>query len=208
MSTIQVLLVEDHPVVRRGILEILQRAPDIHVVAEAGKGEQALDLMRELCPDVVLLDMELPDISGVEVIRRAREENPQVRILTLSGHDDASYIREALKQGAFGYLVKEEVPEFIIEAIRGVAAGERGWLSRSVAANLLEQMQILEGASITSVEADILRRVLEGKTNQQIGAELKLKPKTVEKHLTVIYQKLRVSSRTEAAVYAINNKLI
>jgi two-component system NarL family response regulator len=208
MPTIQVLLVDDHPIVRRGILEMLQRAPDIQVIAETGKGEKALDLMVQLSPDVVLLDMELPDIGGYEVIRRSREETPQVRILALSGHDDATYIREALKHGASGYLVKEEVPEFIIEAIRGVAAGEQGWISRRVAANWSEQMRIMEGALITNVEADILRRVQDGKTNDQIAVELGISPKTVERRLNSIFQKLNVSSRTEAAVYAIKNKLI
>ena len=125
----------------------------------------------------------------------------------MSGHDDATYIREALQHGAFGYLVKDEVPEFIVEAIRGVAAGEQGWLSRSVAAKLSEQMQRMEGEFITNAEAKVLRRVQDGKTNEQIAAELGLSPKTVEKHLTSIFQKLNVSSRTEAAVYAIKNKL-
>jgi DNA-binding NarL/FixJ family response regulator len=152
--------------------------------------------------------MELPDIGGYEVIRRSREETPQVRILALSGHDDATYIREALQHGASGYLVKEEVPEFIIEAIRGVAAGEQGWISRRVAANWSEQMRIMEGALITNVEADILRRVQDGKTNDQIAVELGISPKTVERRLNSIFQKLNVSSRTEAAVYAIKNKLI
>ena len=136
MTRIRVLLVDDHPIVRGGIGHLLARDAEIEVVGEAANGAEALRLTEQLHPDVVVLDMELPDMPGPEVARLLRERNPATRILALSGHDDREYIRELLRLGAAGYLMKEEAPTTILQAVRGAAAFEQGWLSRKIAAQL------------------------------------------------------------------------
>ncbi len=206
MSKTQVLLVDDHPVVRAGIRNLLERAPDILVVGEASDGTEALRLAKELVPDVILLDMEMPGLNGSEVAQALQASGLQVRILALSAHDDRQYIQELLANGAAGYLIKEEVPEAIVEAVRGVSRGEQGWVSRRVAAQMSNWMRedVQEDRSgLTTREVQVLQAVVGGKTNQEIGLELGISEKTVEKHLEGIFSKLGVASRVEAAVHAV-----
>jgi DNA-binding NarL/FixJ family response regulator len=210
MAAIRVLLVDDHPVVREGIRKLLENQQDITVVGEASEGSQAIDMVRELSPDVVLLDMELPGIKGTQVAKQLQEEGLSVRILALSAHDDREYIREVLSFGASGYLVKEEVPEAIIEAVKGVAYGEQGWVSRRVAAQMSTWMgggEDQDKSALTPREIEVLKGVVAGKTNQEIGLALGISEKTVEKHLEGVYQKLGVASRVEAAVLAVRRGL-
>lgn len=136
MAPIHVILADDHVVVRIGIRNLLSRSPDIAVIGEASNGVEAIQLVNDLRPDVLLLDMEMPELDGVEVARRLRAARSPVKILALSAYNDKQYILAMFDQGAAGYLTKDEAPEKIIEAIRGVAAGEQGWMSRKVAARL------------------------------------------------------------------------
>lgn len=207
---IRVILADDHPVARAGIRKFLEKEPDIQVVGEASNGDEAIQMVKELSPDVLLLDMEMPGMKGVEVARDLKEEHLGVRILALSTYDNKQYILGLLSNGASGYLIKEEVPETIIDAVRGVARGEQGWVSRRIAANLTHWMQFdnNEGASLTEREVEVLRQLVSGKTNQEIAVVLGISYKTVEKHIDSIYAKLGVASRVEAAVTAIQNKLI
>lgn len=204
MSFIQVLVADDHPIVRRGICDLLTMAADIKVVGEASSGQEVLALVPELQPDVLLLDMELPDITGVEVVERLVESGQAVKILGLSSYDDREYISQLLSLGAAGYLIKDEVPESILEAVRGVARGESGWVSRQVAVRLSEILQADDGPpdSLSARELEVLAEVVAGKTNAGIGQALGISEKTVEKHLDSIYRKMEVSSRVEAAVKA------
>lgn len=210
MSPIRVVLADDHPVVRSGIRNLLERVVDITVVGEAATGAEALKLVAELSPDVLLLDMELPDIKGIEVAQQIKKSGSTVKILVLSAHDDPLYIRELLESGASGYLVKEEAPETIVEAVRGVAHGEQGWVSRRIAAQMVSWMRGDDVGEIklTPREMDVLRLVVEGKTNQNIGVLLGISEKTVEKYLYAIFTKLEVTSRVEAAVYAVREGLV
>lgn len=200
-----VLLVDDHPVVRAGIRNLLEKAPDIVVVGEASNGTEALKLVKDLSPDVLLLDMEMPGLSGNEVAQQLQKAGAPVKILALSAHDDKQYIQELLANGAAGYLVKEEVPEAIVEAVRGVSRGEKGWVSRRVAAQMSTWMgeDNQEHNGLTSREVQVLQAVVAGKTNQEIGLSLGISEKTVEKHLEGIFAKLGVASRVEAAVRAV-----
>jgi len=210
MSSIRVVLADDHPVVRTGIRNLLGRSPDIQVVGEASTGEDALRLVDELTPDVLLLDMEMPGLKGVEVAQKLHEAGTAVRILALSAYDDKQYIQELLENGAAGYLTKEEAPDTIIDAIRGVSQGEQGWVSRRVAAQMSVWMREEEQDStkLTNRELEVLRLVVEGKTNQGVGLALGISEKTVEKYLEAVFSKLGVSSRVEAAVFAVREGLV
>jgi DNA-binding NarL/FixJ family response regulator len=210
MPDIRVLIVDDHPVTCKGIRDVLEPVIGITVVGEAHTGAEALQKIEELKPHVVLLDMRLPDMSGVEIIKRAYKTGTNARILGLSSYNDREFISELITYGASGYLLKDEVPEEIIEAVRGVAQGEVGWVSRKVAA-LLSQILVKEqegGTDLTSRELKVLNLVVDGKTNKQIGLALGISGKTVEKHLHVIFQKLGVVSRVEAAILAVQESLV
>ncbi|HEX9012892.1 MAG TPA: response regulator transcription factor [Anaerolineaceae bacterium] len=210
MSPIRVVLADDHPVVRTGIRNLLNRSSDIEVVGEASNGTEALQMCSDYKPDVLLLDMEMPGLKGVEVAQRLKTGESEVHILALSAYDDKQYILELLESGAAGYLTKEEAPETIIDAIRGVAQGEQGWVSRRVAAQMSVWMREdePEGNRLTHRELEVLKLVVEGKTNQGIGLNLGISEKTVEKYLEAVFAKLGVSSRVEAAVYAVREGLV
>jgi DNA-binding NarL/FixJ family response regulator len=210
MSAIRVILVDDHPVVRNGIRELLKSANDIEIVGEADNGEMALRVVEEAAADVLLLDMELPDIPGTQVALHVKKSHPGLKILSLSAHDDSIYVRQVLELGASGYLMKEEAPEVILEAVRGVAQGQQGWISRSIAAQMAGWMQAggVEGSNLTRREQETLCLLVQGKTNQAIAVDLKISEKTVEKHIKAIYDKLNVNSRVEAAVIAIKQGLV
>lgn len=206
MCPTKVLLVDDHPIVRTGIRNLLERSTEIDVVGEASDGFEALKLVEELSPDVVLLDMEMPGMNGSEVAIRLKQAGSSVKILALSAHEDKQYIQELLTNGASGYLVKDEAPEAIIEAVRGVARGEQGWVSRKIAAKMtvwLNEDSPAEHMGLTPREVQVLKWVVDGKTNQEIGLELGISEKTVEKHLEGVFSKLGVASRVEAAVHAV-----
>jgi DNA-binding NarL/FixJ family response regulator len=132
----RVLLADDHPRVRKGMRNILQRCPDIEVIGEASNGLQALEMVEELAPDILLLDMEMPVMNGSQVAARLHQMNSPVQILVLSAHDDQQYIQCMLDAGASGYIIKEDVPEILIDAVKGVARGEKGWISQRVAAKI------------------------------------------------------------------------
>ncbi|HEY6074727.1 MAG TPA: response regulator transcription factor [Anaerolineales bacterium] len=210
MPNINVLIVDDHPIVCKGIHGLLEGNIGITVVGEAYSGGEALQKIKDLKPDVVLLDMELSDMSGVDVIKQINDAKITLRVLGLSSYDDREFISQLLSNGASGYLLKDEVPEQIIEAIRGVARGETGWVSRKVAAKLSQILQReKEGNSeLTPREMDVLKRVVEGKTNGEIGVILGISEKTIEKHLDTIFRKLGVTSRVQAAVLAIRENLV
>jgi DNA-binding NarL/FixJ family response regulator len=210
MAIIRVVIADDHPVARAGIRKFLEKEPDLQVIAEASTGEEAIRLVGELSPDVLLLDMELPGMRGTEVARKLKELKSPVRVLALSTYDNRQYILGLLASGAAGYLIKEEVPETIIEAVRGVARGEQGWVSRRVAAKMTVWMKgdSTKEGELTEREVEVLRLVVAGKTNQEIGFALGISPRTVEKHVDSLYGKMGVSSRVEAAVSAVRDKLI
>lgn len=145
METIRIVLVDDHAMMRAHMHRLLQRVPGMQVVGEAGNGIEAIHMVNRLAPDVMLLDMDMPILNGVEVARELFAAGSPVRILALSAYDDKQYILGLLSNGAAGYLTKDEVPKFIIEAIRRVAQGEKGWFSQRAALRVASLSQAVEG---------------------------------------------------------------
>lgn len=208
MDTVRILLADDHPIVRDGVRLLLERAPDLVVVGEAGDGPEALQLVAALRPDVLVLDVALPGLSGIEVARRLRAAGSPVRVLVLSAHDDEACVRGVLSSGAAGYLLKDEARQTIVDAVRGVARGERGWLSRRVAAHAFRCEGAADrgapGASpaLTPREREVLRLVAQGQDNARIAGALGISVETVRTHVTAILGKLRVRSRADAVAWA------
>ncbi len=203
--SIRIVLADDHPVVRWGIRSMLEKASDLVVVGEAGGGEEALRLVEHLSPDVLLLDMEMPDISGLEVARRLLADGSPVHVLALSAHDDEQYIFGLLDHGAAGYLTKDEAPSTIVEAVRGVARGEKGWISRRVANKLVRRKRMaLEAATsaLSDREREVLRLMGRGYNNTRIAETLFISEGTVKNHVTHIYDKLNLRTRAEAVAWA------
>lgn len=211
-APIRVVLADDHRIVREGIRDRLVVESDIDVIGEAADGREALDLVRRQRPDVVVLDVEMPVMTGVEVARAIREEGIESRILVLSGYDDAEYVGALLDAGAAGYLTKDESLKSIVEAVRGIASGEDGWLSRKIAAQVLTlRRQKPEHGSpggLTPREIDVLRLVARGQTNAEAARELNVSEHTVRNHLANVYAKLDVGNRAEATAWAWRTGLV
>jgi DNA-binding NarL/FixJ family response regulator len=210
MSEIHVLIADDHPIICTGIRKMLDPVAGMKVVGEAHTGQEALQMIEKLKPHVVLLDMELPGMNGVEVIKQLKEKESNTHVLGLSAYDDREFIFQIISLGASGYLLKDEEPAKIIEAVRGAARGETGWISHRVAEKLTQVLQRNKdgGNDLTPREMDVLRHVVEGKTNGEIGVALGISEKTVEKHLESIFRKMGVASRVEAAVAAVRDSMI
>lgn len=212
MLFIRVILADDHAAMRATIRKYLDNAPGIEVVAEASNGIEALQLIEKLAPDVLLLDMEMPRMTGIEVARQLQTARSSVRILALSAYDDWPYIQGLLDTGAAGYLTKSEVPELIIEAVWGVARGELGWIGRQVARqistrssdSLKQPIQI----PLTEREKAVLKLLADRKTNREIEQTLNLSTKLVETYLETSLAKLGVTSWTAAVDRAMQERLI
>jgi DNA-binding NarL/FixJ family response regulator len=207
---VKVLLADDHPIVRIGIRELLNREEDIEVVGEAANGGETIQLARELDPDVLLLDMEFPDMNGVEVARQIRLEDEELPLLALSAYSDDEYVDALTEVGLSGYIMKEEAPEILVDAVRAVARGERGWVSRKIVLTLEDRTQERQeflNSGLTRRELQVLRLITRGKTNHVVGLELGISEKTVERHLQSVFAKLGVVSRVEAAVRLVRSGL-
>jgi NarL family two-component system response regulator LiaR len=208
-----VLLVDDHQVVRQGLRAFLQLQPDIEVAGEAAGGEAAVAAARALAPDVVLMDLVMPDGDGVAAIRALAAAAPDARVLVLSSFADDERIFAAMQAGAAGYLLKDVDPDALAGAIRDVHMG-RPVLHPEVAARLMRRVADPGGAggpaaeSLTPREQEVLRLVVEGFANKQIARRLAITEKTVKTHVSSILQKLGVADRTAAAVLAIRQGLV
>jgi DNA-binding NarL/FixJ family response regulator len=195
----RVVLADDHARVRAGIRSLLESTPDIDVIGEAKDGLEALKLVETLEPDVLLLDVEMPRMTGNEVAAKLKEQESSVRILALSAYDDSQYILGMLKNGAFGYLMKEEVPEKLIKAVRSVASGEKDWIS-SRAADIIAaraRSERLNRKTYTEREVNILRMLKEGKNNAQIEKELQISSRTLNSHIGMLCSKFGVQNQDD-----------
>ncbi len=205
---IRVLLTDDHPIVRDGLSAVLELQPDIEVVGEAGDGPDAVAKARELKPDVVLMDLQLPGFSGAEATRQILAESPQTRVLILTAYDSDEGILEAVRAGASGYLLKGAPRTELVQAIRVVASGG-SLLQPALVARLLAH-RTPEGTheQLSDRELDVLKLVVEGLRNKEISDVLGIAERTVKFHTGVIFQKLGVTSRTEAAAAALKQGLV
>jgi DNA-binding NarL/FixJ family response regulator len=215
---ITVAIVDDHPIVRAGMRTILESSDDIVVVAEGGSGGEALQLVAEYIPDVLVLDINLPDKNGIEVTCQLRAKNSSTAILILTAHDDPQLIFELLENGAIGYVLKDEALETLANAVRAAASG-KSWLSPTVASQVVQRIAkqpthpIQEtrtpptSENLTQRELEILCLLAGGLDNTTIAERLTLTKRTVQNHISNIYGKLGVTSRTEAMLYALRHGL-
>jgi len=212
---VRLLLVDDHEVVRSGLRMLLDSEQDVQIVGEAGTAEEALRAVQELEPDVVLMDIGLPDLSGIEAATRIRELRPQVAVVALTIHEDKEYFFRMLDAGASGYVPKRAAPEELLTAIRAAAKGEV-YLYPSLATLLVKdymgqdpddrEARILNG--LTERELEVLGHLADGASNSEIGDTLQISPKTVARHRENIMRKLNLHSRTELVKYAIRKGII
>jgi NarL family two-component system response regulator LiaR len=205
---IRVLLVDDHPVVRQGLRALLSTQEGIDVVGEAGDGGAAFTAVERLSPDVVLMDVVMPQMDGVEALRAICERRPQSRVVMLTSYADDRRAMEAVDAGASGFLLKDASPRDVVAAIRAAHRGE-AVLHPSVAAKLLAERRRPPGAhaELTARELEVLRLIARGLQNKQIAAQLHLSEKTVKTHVSAILRKLDVTDRTQAAMYAVRERL-
>lgn len=209
---IQLLVADDHEVVRLGLKTLLEQVPDFVIVGEAGSGREAVAKVGQLHPDVIIMDVRMPDGSGIEACRAIRAEHPQTKVIMLTSYSDSEAVMGSVLAGADGYLLKQVGSRELVDAIRTVASG-RSLLDPSVTAKVLAQLRELAEArtgameTLTPQERKVLRLLAEGKTNKEISEELFLTEKTVRNYVSNILAKLNLSNRTEAATYAIRRGL-
>jgi len=204
---IRVLLADDHAVVRAGIRQFLEQAEDIEVIAEADDGAAAKSLIEQLQPDVAVLDIQMPQATGIEVTRWIRTHHPDIGVLVLTAYDDDPYINAVLQAGANGYVLKTATPGEIIRAVRDVHAGISA-LDAAILQKMMSQMfaetEPAPVEKLTDRELEVLSLVAKGHTNKAIGVQLAISDRTVQGHLAHIFGKLQASSRTEAVMKAVS----
>jgi len=209
--TIRIVLADDHPVVRRGLLQFFADVDDFDVVAECEDGERALDQVRKLAPDVLVVDLRMPAVTGMEVLRRLRNEPRSPAVILLAGNISDDEVVEAMRLGAKGVVLKEMAPTLLVQCIRKVAAGGI-WLEKEAIGRALEKLfqggETRARITLTPREVEIVRMVAQGMGNREVGERLFISGGTVKTHLHAIYEKLGVKGRVQLATYARENGLL
>ncbi len=214
MTRIRILLADDHTFFRRGVATFLAAETDFEVVGEAANGQQAVEMAQELMPDVILMDVSMPVMDGLEATRRIKAQMPYVKVIILTVSDEQQSLFEAVKAGALGYLLKKIDPQALITTLRGVVHGEAS-VSRVMAAQLLaefarqanERAAPAPDAGLTAREREVLDRVAKGSSNKEIAADLDIAENTVKNHLKNILEKLHLENRVQAATFALREGL-
>jgi len=210
---ISILIADDHDIIREGIKNILRDSFSYEVVGEAADGEEVVTAVKKLKPEILLLDISMPKISGLEVIKQVHYISPKTRILIITVHKASTYIRKALKAGAKGYLHKENAGEDLLPALGKIVRGEI-YLSSTVSSYLVDKVianepeQLVKESLLTSREEEVLRLVVEGKTAKQIAEVLFISPRTVENYKNTLLKKLNLSRTSDLIKYAIKHKLV
>ena len=204
---IRVLVADDHPIVRGGIVALLESADDLSVVGEASTGLQAVELALEHEPDIVLMDLQMPELSGAEATARILEQRPGIRVIVLTTYESDSAILQAIDAGASGYLLKAAPAGEILAGIRSVAAGDVA-LAPSIAAMLVNRVKAPAGPTLSARETEVLALVAQGKSNPAIAQALFVSEATVKTHLLHVFEKLNVSDRTRAVTKAMELGLL
>ena len=206
---IRILLADDHTIVRQGLKLILGSQADFEVTGEAANGREVVDLAGKLKPDIVLLDVAMPELNGIEATRLMLQANPRIRILVLSMHKEATYVREILKAGARGYLLKDVIDTELLNAVRSVARGD-GYVSPAVSGALLSdyRQNVTDPVDLlTNREREVLQLIAQGKTNKEVATKLNLSVYTVDSHRGKIMEKLNLHSTGELVRFAIKHGL-
>lgn len=223
MGTIRVLISDDHPLLREGLSKVLSLEEDIQVIGEASNGDEAVEKARQLRPDVVLMDLNMPGMGGAEAIRRIKQDNPDARVLVLTVHDDDQNLLDAVHAGARGYVLKDVGTDELVQAIRLVHQGEY-FIEADLLKRLLDELIRFSSSSapqrapkppeqpdpqldqLTARELEILDFVAAGCSNKAIAEKLFISEKTVKNHISSILKKLGLTGRTQAAIYALRNR--
>ncbi len=210
---ITTMLVDDHELIREGIKQIIELEEDINVIAQTGDGEEAVELAMKYNPDVILLDINMPKMSGIDVLRRLKDLGTTSRIIMLTIHNDREYLLETMKVGADGYVLKDSDAEGLVKAIRDVKSGKT-YIQPSIASLLIENEERDEGngdirkiAALTKREYEVLTLIAEGLSNKDIADRLYISEKTVKNHVSSIFKKIEVNDRIQAAIFAFKNNI-
>lgn len=206
---IRVLLADDHTIVRQGLKLILSAHSDIEVVGEAANGNEAIELARKLTPDIIIMDVAMPEVGGIDATRKITAANPRLRILVLSMHKESVYVREILKAGARGYILKDAIDTELLNAVRSVAKGD-GYISPAVSGAILNDLRqnVSNPADLLSPrEREVLRLISEGLTNKEVANRLNLSVYTIDSHRGKIMEKLNLHSAGELVRFAVKHGL-
>ena len=207
---IRVMLADDHTIVRQGLKLILSANPDLQVVGEAANGREAVELAAKVKPDIVLMDVAMPELNGIEATRRMVQENSRIRVLVLSMHKEPVYIREILRAGARGYILKDAIDTELVNAVRSVARGD-GYISPAISGALLNdyRQNVTDPIDLlSSREREVLQLIAEGKTNKEVATRLNLSVYTVDSHRGKIMEKLNLHSTGELVRFAMKHGLV
>ncbi len=212
METIKVMIAEDHSMIREGLKQLLELEPDIRVSAGFSDGKSAVDQFLEVKPDVVLMDINMPILNGLEALERIKALDSSAKVVMLTIHQDREYLLKALELGALGYILKDADSKVLIEAVRSVNSGQT-YIQPSMARELVNEYKRIKNGSddpqslLTDREIEVLRLLSKGMLNKEIASALFISEKTVKNHISSIFRKLDVQDRTQAAVYAIKNRI-
>ncbi len=214
MSKINVLIADDHSMVRQGLKQILELEEDIQVIGQASDGEETLKLVMRLNPDVVLLDINMPRMNGIQALAELKQRQSSAKVIVLTIHTEREYLVKTVQLGAYGYVLKDADSVVLIRAIRSVHSGET-YIQHNMTTELIhefnritiEEEKTEEKKILTKRETEVLELIAEGKLNKEIAASLYISEKTVKNHVSNIFKKLNVSDRTQAAIYAFKNNI-
>lgn len=211
MKPVNIIIIDDHSLVREGIKQLLELDGDIKVIGEAGNGEEGIELIKKTNPDVVLLDINMPKMNGLQMLQKLKENNIKVKVLILTIHNEIEYLAKAVEIGINGYVLKDSDSEILKKAIFTVNEGET-YIQPSLAPLLNEKLSNQEENpainDLTRREIEVLKLLAEGLFNKEIAYKLSISEKTVKNHVSNIFRKIEVFDRTQAAVFAIKNNLV